>query len=475
MEHFYDGQIRRYLTQFMRLMSNFTYKDARGNLVQIPVRYGDMTRQVAGVMKKNSENVLNSAPFIACYIKSLDFARDRLQDPTYIGKMHIRERQYGYIDENPESPTYGQTIEGYANSQGENYTVERLMPSPYNLTFCADIWSTNTDQKLQILEQILVLFRPAMEIQTTNNYIDWTSLSYVELTGTTWSSRQIPQGTENDIDISNLTFTTPVWISPPAKVKKLGIITKIIANVFTEPTGTIGSGQLAFSNPVSPVVVTPGNFSVLMTNSTARLMAAGENLAVNDLEKVQVKAGVKINWRVLIDLYPGKFRAGLSHIELTKPDGNRIVGYLSINPIDEGEMELLNVQYDGETLLNTNIIDLTSTYTRGTVNAIVNPLTFNPGVSSVDTRYLILEDISSTDADGPSAWKNNDGTDVVASANDIIQWNGVKWDIIFNSAEVTDIVYITNSYTGTQYKWDSEQWSKSIDGMYYPGEWRLVL
>jgi hypothetical protein len=389
--------------------------------------------------------------------------------------MHIRERQYGYIDENPESPTYGQTIEGYANAQGENYTVERLMPSPYNLTFCADVWSTNTDQKLQILEQILVLFRPAMEIQTTNNYIDWTSLSYVELTSTTWSSKQIPQGTENDIDISNLTFTTPIWISPPAKVKKLGIITKIIANVFTEPTGTIGSGQLAFSNPVSPVVVTPGNFSVLMTNSTARLMAAGENLAVNDLEKVQVKAGVKINWRVLVDLYPGKFRAGLSHIELTKPDGNRIVGYLSINPLDEGDMELLNVQYDGETLLNTDISDLTSTYTRGTVNAIVNPLTFNPGVSNIDTRYLILEDISSTDIDGPSAWKNNDGSDVVASANDIIQWNGVKWDIIFNSAEVTDIVYITNSYTGTQYKWDSGQWSKSIDGMYYPGEWRLVL
>lgn len=475
MEHFYDGQIRRYLTQFMRLMSNFTYKDARGNLTQIPVRYGDPTRQVAGVLKKNSENVLNSAPFIACYIKSLDFARDRLQDPTYIGKMHIRERQYGYIDENPDSPTYGQTIEGYANAQGENYTVERLMPSPYNLTLCADVWSTNTDQKLQILEQILVLFRPAMEIQTTNNYIDWTSLSYIELTGTTWSSKQIPQGTENDIDISNLTFTTPIWISPPAKVKKLGIITKIIANVFTEPTGTIGSGQLAFSNPVSPVVVTPGNFSVLMTNSTAKLMAAGENLAVNDLEKIPVKAGVKINWRVLIDLYPGKFRAGLSHIELTKPDGNRIVGYLSINPVDEGDMEVLNIQYDGETLLNTDISDLTSTYTRGTVNAIVNPLTFNPGSSSVDTRYLILEDISSNDLDGPNAWKNNDGSDFAASTNDIIQWDGDKWNIIFNSAEVSDIVYITNSYTGVQYKWDGDQWSKSIDGMYYPGEWRLVL
>ena len=475
MEHFYDGQIRRYLTQFMRLMSNFSYKDSRGELVQVPVRYGDMTRQVAGVMKKNSENVLNSAPFIGCYIKSLDFARDRLQDPTYIGKMHIRERQYGYIDENPESPTFGQMIEDYANVQGENYTIERLMPSPYNLTFCADIWSTNTDQKLQILEQILVLFRPAMEIQTTNNYIDWTSLSYLELTGTTWSSRQIPQGTENDIDISNLTFLTPVWISPPAKVKKLGIITKIIANIFAEPTGSINSGELSFSNPISTVTVTPGNFSVLMTNNTAKLMAAGENLIVSTLENIPVKGGIKINWRVLLDMYPGKFRAGLSHIELTKPDGGRIVGYLSINPLNEDDMDLLNVQYDGETLLNTDISDLTEAYTRGTINAIINPLTYNPGTPTIDTRYLILEDITSVEIDGPTAWQNSNGSGVTASANDIIQWDGVQWNIIFNSVAATEVTYITNSYTGIQYKWDGEQWSKSIDGMYYPGEWRLVL
>ena len=40
MEHFYDGQIKRYLTQFMRLMSNFGYKDAKGKVIQVPVRYG---------------------------------------------------------------------------------------------------------------------------------------------------------------------------------------------------------------------------------------------------------------------------------------------------------------------------------------------------------------------------------------------------------------------------------------------------
>lgn len=456
-------------------MSGFTYKDSRGNLVQIPVRYGDMNRQVAGVLKKNSENIINSAPFIACYIKSLDFARDRLQDPSYVGKLHIRERQYTYVDENPSSPTFGQTIEGYGNTQGENYTVERLMPSPYNLTFTADVWTTNTEQKLQILEQILVLFRPAMEIQTTSNYIDWTSLSYVELTGTTWSNRQIPQGTETDIDIANLTFITPIWISPPAKVKKLGIITKIIANIFAEPEGTVSTGQLSFSNPVSTVTVTPGNFSVLLTNNTAKLMIPGENLIVNTLEQIPVKGNVKVNWQTLLDLYPGKFRAGLSRIELVKPSGGTIVGYLSLNPLDEGDMDVMSIQFDGETLLNSDIPDLTSTHTRGSINAIINPTTYNPGSPATDTRYLILEDITAVENDGPSAWLNSNGSSFSAVANDIIQWDGSKWNVIFNSTTVNTTTYITNSYTGIQYKWDAGQWSKSIDGMYYPSEWRLVL
>jgi hypothetical protein len=165
----------------------------------------------------------------------------------------------------------------------------------------------------------------------------------------------------------------------------------------------------------------------------------------------------------------------LSHIELTKPNGGKIVGYLSINPWDEGDMELMNVQFDGETLLNSDISNLTNTITRGPVNAIINPLTYNPQTPASDTRYLILEDITAVEDDGPSAWLNADGSSFSAKSNDIIQWDGSQWNIIFNSAEINNVTYITNSYTGIQYKWDDGQWSKSIDGMYYPKEWRLVL
>ena len=92
----------------------------------------------------------------------------------------------------------------------------------------ADIITTNTDQKLQILEQVLVLFNPALELQTTDNFLDWTSLSFVELTNVNFTSRAIPQGIADEIDVATLDFRTPIFISPPAKLKKLGVIEKII-------------------------------------------------------------------------------------------------------------------------------------------------------------------------------------------------------------------------------------------------------
>ena len=109
-----------------------------------------------------------------------------------------------------------------------------------------DVWSTNTDQKLQILEQILMLFNPSLEIQTTDNYVDWTSLSVVNLTSTTFSSRTIPMGTETEIDVATLGFTTPIYISPPTKVKRLGVVTNIVTSIFDESKGTI---NLELSNP----------------------------------------------------------------------------------------------------------------------------------------------------------------------------------------------------------------------------------
>lgn len=464
MDYFYDGQVRRYIAQFINIFSNFAYKDAKGNLTTVPVRYGDISRQVAQILRKNSENTVPSAPFIACYIKDLQFDRPRLQDPTFVSKINIREREFNT------------STNLYLNSQGQNYTVERIMPSPWTLSLSTDIWTTSLDQKLQIWEQIVVFFNPSFEIQTTDNYIDWTSLSTVTLENQIWTQRTVPQGVAEDIDIITLNFTAPVWITPPAKVRKLGIVTKIISNVFASNVeGTIqnsyridgASGVFEQVSPDESIVVTSGNFSLLVMNGTARIInltSLGDNIDVSDPRN-------STNWLKLLDLYPGKFRAGLSQLRFTQETGSEIVASVSLNPNNENEM-ILNI--DSDTIPSNTIIA-----GRGTVDAIVNPLTYNPSNLTAGTRFLILEDLNYNDqygqGNGPIAWKNSNGTDFQARANDIIEWNGSSWSRVFNSTATSATVYITNSFTGVQYEYNQGDWKKSYDGIYDRELWRLIL
>jgi hypothetical protein len=446
-------------------MSNFAYKDNKGNLVQVPVRYGDMTRQVAQILRKNSENSIPSAPFIACYIKDLQFDRPRLQDPTFISKLHIRERDINSSND-------------YVNEQGSNYTIERIMPSPYMLTLTADIWSSNTDQKFQIWEQIAVFFNPSLEIQTTDNYIDWTSLSVLNLENQTFTSRTIPQGVSEDIDILTMNFTAPIWITPPAKVRKLGIITKIISNVFSSNAEGIIQTQYRidrsndiFNNITSreEIVITQNDFDLLVLNNQARLiMPSVPNREVDITDPRNT-----VSWQKLLSFYPGKFVAGVSQLRFTNPEGNEIIAYVSLDPLDDKNM-VLTINQD---TVPTNTILLG----RGTIDAIINPQTYNPASLTAGIRFLILEGINDNDQygtigyDGPIAWKNADQSDFQAKPNDIIEWDGSNWGIIFNSSTFSGTIYITNTYTGIQYQFNNGDWSKTYEGIYNNKLWRLIL
>jgi hypothetical protein len=223
---FYDEQIRRFLLQFARIFSNFDVeygRDEEGTnhtLIRVPVKYGDWSRQAQTVLANNSASTMPSTPMMTFYITALDYDRPRIQEPNFVSTIAVRQR------------TYDSNTDTYETTQGNAFTIDRLMPVPYKMTMNLDIWTSNTNQKMQLLEQILVLFNPALEIQATDNYIDWTSLTTCDLESVKWSSRTVPIGTDNPIDIATLTFTLPIWISSPAKVKKLGVIERIVARVF---------------------------------------------------------------------------------------------------------------------------------------------------------------------------------------------------------------------------------------------------
>jgi hypothetical protein len=492
MDYFYDGQLRRYVTQFMRIFIGFKYKAGDGEERQIPVLYGDLTRQVASIIRENSMNKLPTVPRMACYITGLEMDTTRLSDPTFVSKIHVRERKY---------TDAGGTIE-YQNAQGGNYTVERLMPTPYTLKMKADIWSSNTDQKLQILEQILVLFNPSLEIQTTDNYIDWTSLSAVYMTSTNFSSRTIPQGAESEIDICSLEFTMPVWITPPAKVKKLGIVQTIINNVFTEEGDIKDLESLIYNRQKGTWGTTTNRFRVLLFKSNTGNLRDGQyDVTVVDpsaavlatgLNDISYKNGDPFDWNRLFEIQGG-YKPGCE-IWFEQPTGYEIRGTFVVNPLDPS---ILVASLDTDTFpSNTDIASsVNGLDSRGTVDAIIDPYKFNPietfggqYLIPLGIRYLMLDDVNNSANvggnttfpptyayDGPDAWKNANGTDPVIKANSIIEWDGENWIELWDPATGTNPTYIQNIRTGIQYKWDGVQWLKSFEGEYAPGLWGFAL
>ena len=565
MQFFYDGQIRRYLTQIVRAFSNFSYRDGDGDLRRVPVMYGDITRQVGSIIRENSENKLPSAPRMGVYITSLQMDRARLSDSSYISKINLREKEF-----DPETNSY-------LASQAKGYTVERLHPTPYTLAVNVDVWSTSTDQKLQILEQIFMLFNPDMEFQTTDNYIDWTSLTTLYLEDINFSSRTIPMGTNDEIDVATIGFTAPIYISPPTKVKKLGIITDIITSVYNQDAGTISlegfnpptdsdqgaasgttilpdgtiintgdatsiqgigiGGRLDLSNPI---VTSYRNFDLIVQDETGKL-ALNKKLRVGE-----------ITWLNILEAeLPAKFQPGISQIRLRRAElENEIVGTFTVST----DKFIININWDTDTL-PTNTLIQGPTKTDGTVDYIVNPQSFSPlavkragtrvillapigykvsrlftswdsttridtdldfyisssslanrdgnetvtsfqvyvndilvsasgsniddkFVITLDTAYAVgdkVEYILNLNEDGPAAWKNADGTDFVADANDIVEWDGTTWHIVWDASTENDTTYITNVTTGQQYYWNDYYWQTAVDGYYPRGTWTITL
>lgn len=472
MQHFYDGQIRRYVTQLMRLMSNFPVKFGDGTIKPVPVMYGDLSRQVAHLIKDNSENKLPSAPRMSVYITGLEQDRDRTQDATFVDKLNIKERQY---DEDANE---------YLNSQGKNYTVERLMPTPYMLRANVDIWTSNTDQKLQLVEQIGVWFNPTLELQTTDNFVDWTSITTLELENINWTNRTVPMGLETEIDIATLGFKIPIYISPPTKVKRLGVIQNIITSLFDEDSGDIEQGITrpitnAYNDSLTAGVtenefgrqavtesadqmanVNYSNYAIYLENNTARIIRKG------------VVGG--ISWRDLLESSPGTFTPDISRLFVDNKNSSSIAtGTFSLNPIDETQ---ISINWDSDSFPQDTIITGPNG-DRTTIDYIIDPTTFNPTtIKSAGTRLLLLDSVGDINSiEGPAAWLNDNGTNFIAGANDIVEWSGSEWTIVFDADNSDDTTYTTNLNTNTQYRYTDGSWLLSIDGEYPVGTWRIQL
>jgi len=456
-QFFYDNQIRRFLLQFAKIFSNWSVtkgKDPNGNdiYVRVPIMYGDQSRQAATVIANNSASNLPAAPLITYWISGLEYDQRRMQEPTFIDKINVRQRAY-----NTETQTYEQV-------QGQAFTVERLMPVPYTLRIQVDFWTTNYNQKLQLIEQLGTLFNPSLEIQSTDNFVDWTSLSVVYQDGLTFSSRSIPQGTGNPIDVMSWKFYMPIWISTSTKLKKMGVINKIIASIYKgSALQDIQDEDLLLGTRQK---ITPYGYKLLLIGNTLQLLPANEAFYPpnTDLDNPP-PPNTNLYWSSLLNVY-GKVKPGISQIWLQNPFmEDDIVGTIVPDPVDD---RLLIYNIDPDTLPQNTL---------NPVDAVINPQLTGPNAGLPGPvngrRYLIVEDIGS--AGSPTvSWGN-----LVAQANDIIQYDATtgSWFVSFDANSSTSVEYVTNLTTNIQYRYVQQegQWMKSYEGWYDQGDYSIVI
>lgn len=448
------------------MVSNFQVEYGReedGNaaaLLRVPVRYGDASRQAQTILQENSRNSMPATPMMTFYIAALNYDRPRMQEPYHVSKVSVRQR------------TYDPATETYETTQGNAFTIERLMPVPYQLTINLDIWTSNTNQKLQLLEQMLTLFNPSLEIQSTDNFIDWTSLTVLELESVAWSSRTIPIGTENPIDIATVRFNIPIWLSPPAKVKKLGVVERIIANLYDaqgDLNEAVSNNDLLLG---TRMIFTPFNYGVVVIGDRIQCVESqdlSQEPSNDSLSPPVALLTSPLHWPAVIGMY-GVLRPGISQIRLEQPDGTEVIGTIVVDPIDDNFV------------IFTPDIDTIPPNTLPPLDAVVDPLATGPNTglppAANGQRYLLTDATGDFDnVSNPVAWRGSNGRPLVAKTNDIIEYSDAYgyWRVMFHADQETATQYVTNITTGIQYRWTGDSWVKSYQGIYAGGQWRLVL
>ena len=133
---------------------------------------------------------------------------------------------------------------------------------------------------------------------------------------------------------------------------------------------------------------------------------------------------------------------------------NLVSGFIARNSIDPAKLVFT---VDSDTLPTNTLTNVTK---------IINPTASYPGdgtlaAAATGQRYLLTEEISG------SQWG------ISADINDIVEYNGSAWTKVFDASGVTAVNYVTNTFTGKQFKWQNETWTSSHEGTYNPGFWRI--
>lgn len=182
--------------------------------ISVPIVIGNKDRVVSAIIAGNTQNRVFSLPTMAVHLSGISVADERRRSP-------------GMIDQRVTLKTGGAFPDDLT-------VIKRAMPVPYNLTLELTLFASNTQQVHQLLEQILVLFNPDLQLQRSDAPFDWARITNVTLTDIS-NEENYPSGIDRRLLVWTLSFSLPIWLSIPLGIKD-DLVRKVIIQI-----GDLGS------------------------------------------------------------------------------------------------------------------------------------------------------------------------------------------------------------------------------------------
>ena len=218
---FYGGQIRRYITQFMRVFAGLQVEhgvdrdgDKENDRELVPIVWGLPDRVVAARLNNGGTFQASKLPLISVFMTGI------LPNPE-VRKAPLHVENVPYID-----------------SQGKRTALVRTMGVPYKASMDVHLYASNSDQMLQMKEQLLLMFNPDLAIQASNSFKDWSYITKVNLVSIN-NDTTFPMGELERVQTESLSFTFDFWLNFPLADRD-ALIQTIITRVFDNSSDSSG-------------------------------------------------------------------------------------------------------------------------------------------------------------------------------------------------------------------------------------------
>lgn len=242
--YFDNQQLRKYILQFCAIFAGLkvqTGKDGCGEteFLEVPCVIGNKDRVVAAILAGHTQNLPYSIPVLSVHMRGLSVDDSR-------------RKAYGYVDHRVAMKTGGAFPD-------DLFVVQRAMPIPYLMQVELTINASNTNQLHQMLEQILVLFNPDLQIQTSDGEFDWTKITSVKLTEIT-NEENYPSGQDRRIIQWTLGFEMPIFLTIPMGIRD-EVVKKVVIQIGDMSTMRVNEvdengNVLPFGTPIAQVTLT---------------------------------------------------------------------------------------------------------------------------------------------------------------------------------------------------------------------------